>query len=200
MPDLDDVTKRKPIPTPVIRNIQKECRRIDDDKRIMIALIADTGMRLSEVVGLHIDDIKLDHKIPHINLCPHTWRPLKTKSSHRKIPLVGSALWAAMRIKCHNDGSPFAFPRYTSEKSCNGNSASATLNKWLKSRVPERCVIHSFRHSMRDRLRAIQCPSDLIDEIGGWATSGVGQQYGEGYPLETKAKMMRKLISANDRS
>ena len=29
-------------------------------------------------------------------------------------------------------------------------------------------VIHSFRHSMRDRLREVECPSDIIDQIGGW--------------------------------
>ena len=36
------------------------------------------------------------------------------------------------------------------------------------------CVTHSFRHSLRDRLRAVQCPSDMIDQIGGWSTAGVG--------------------------
>ena len=41
--------------------------------------------------------------------------------------------------------------------------------------------MHSFRHSMRDRLRAVQCPSDITDQIGVWATDGVGQGYGSGY-------------------
>ena len=44
--------------------------------------------------------------------------------------------------------------------------------------------MHSFRHSMRDRLRAVQRPSDVIDQIGGWATEGVGQSYGKAYQLE----------------
>jgi len=39
--------------------------------------------------------------------------------------------------------------------------------------VPDNCVIHSFRHSLRDRLRAVECPSDIVDAIGGWKTSGV---------------------------
>ena len=34
---------------------------------------------------------------------------------------------------------------------------------------------------MRDRLRAVECPSDVINQIGGWATEGVGQGYGKGY-------------------
>jgi len=58
--------------------------------------------------------------------------------------------------------------------------------------VPEGCVIHSFRHSMRDRLRAVQCPSDMIDQIGGWTTAGVGQGYGEGYGLQIKSQFLVK--------
>ena len=48
---------------------------------------------------------------------------------------------------------------------------------------------------MRDRLRAVECPSDVIDQIGGWATEGVGQGYGEGHDLQVCAKWMN-LISA----
>ena len=47
---------------------------------------------------------------------------------------------------------------------------------------------------MRDRLRAVECPSDFIDQIGGWATEGVGQSYGAGYELKLCAKWMR-LVS-----
>ena len=46
---------------------------------------------------------------------------------------------------------------------------------------------------MRDRLRAVECPSDIIDQIGGWATTSVGQGYGEGYGLEVCAKWMKKI-------
>ena len=44
---------------------------------------------------------------------------------------------------------------------------------------------------MRDRLRAVACPSDIIDQIGGWVTEGVGQCYGETYELNVCAKCMR---------
>jgi integrase len=183
LPDLDDAKKRKPIPTEIIKEIQQECMSIDDEARWLVALISDTGMRLSEAAGLSVDDIKLDCEIPHIDLKPHAWRSLKTRSSQRQIPLVGASLWAARRVKETSTTSPYAFPRYTSAKGTNANSASAAINKWLRPRVPEGCVIHSFRHSLRDRLRAVQCPSDMIDQIGGWSTAGVGQSYGEGYGL-----------------
>ena len=193
LPDLDDAKKRQPIPIENIKEIQRECMSIDDEARWLVALISDTGMRLSEAAGLHIDDIKLDCEIPHINLKPHSWRGLKTRGSQRQIPLVGASLWAAKRVKETNAASPYAFPRYTSAKGTNANSASAAINKWLKPRVPEGCVIHSFRHSLRDRLRAVQCPSDMIDQIGGWSTAGVGQSYGEGYVLDATKSWMDKL-------
>ena len=185
LPDLDDVKQRKPIAIENIRQIQKDCVSYDDEARWLVSLISDTGMRLSEAAGLHVDDIKLGDDVPHIDLKPHPWRRLKTKGSQRQIPLVGASLWAAQRIKADTNNSPYAFPRYTSSKGTNANSASAALNKWLKSRVPEGCVVHSFRHSLRDRLRAFECPSAMIDQVGGWSTAGIGHSYGEGYKLDT---------------
>ena len=55
--------------------------------------------------------------------------------------------------------------------------------------------MQSLGHSIRDRLRAIKCPSDVIDQIGGWATEGAGQGYGERYDLKVCMKWMN-LISA----
>ena len=191
IPDDNKTKTRLPIPIENIRSIQAECKSLDDDNRWLIALISDTGMRLSEAVGLLTNDIILDAKIPHINLVNHPWRRLKTKGSNRVIPLIGSSLWAAKRVISANN--EYAFPRYTNEKKCNANSASNGLNKWLKPRIPNDCVIHSFRHSLRDRLRAVQCPSDIVDAIGGWTTSGVGQTYGSGYNLDIKQKWMEKL-------
>ena len=83
MPDLDDAKKRKPIPIENIKEIKRECMSIDDEARWLVALISDTGMRLSEAAGLHIDDIKLDCEVPHIDLKAHAWRELKTRGSHR---------------------------------------------------------------------------------------------------------------------
>ena len=54
-------------------------------------------------------------------------------------------------------------------------------------------MVHSFRHSLRDRLRAVECPSDLVDALGGWTTSGVGQKYGHGYDMQVKYRWMSML-------
>ena len=191
MPDNDNVDIRKPIPTQHIKHIQSLCREYDDDLRWLIALLSDTGMRLGEGVGLLKSDINIDCEIPHIKLVPHPWRRLKTKGSQRCIPLVGASLWACERILEHNNDSIYAFPRYTSVSICNANSASAALNKWLKEQLTDNYVIHGFRHGFRDRLRAIECPSEIIDQLGGWSLRSIGQGYGSGYDLD----ILHKWIS-----
>ncbi|MCH2096711.1 MAG: hypothetical protein MK160_16615, partial [Rhodobacteraceae bacterium] len=71
----------------------------------------------------------------------------------------------------------------------------AALNKWMKCQANVPGTLHCFRHSMRDRLRAVECPSDVADQIGGWQTEGVGQAYGRGYPLEVLSKWMKVAVS-----
>ena len=53
------------------------------------------------------------------------------------------------------------------------------------------------RHSMRDRLRAVECPKETIDQIGGWSSSDVGESYGEGFPLNNVSDWINKLILSN---
>ena len=92
---------------------------------------------------------------------------MKNKSSQRyTFGWRGSK--ACKKILEHNHDSIFAFPRYTFINQCNACSASAVLNKWLK--LMDDYVIHSFR----DRLRTVECPSDIIDQLGGWSLKSVG--------------------------
>ena len=148
-------------------------------------------MRLAEAAGLHKDDIIFNTPLPYIDLKPHSWRRLKTKSSARYIPLFGASFWAARRLK--TDDSRYVFSRYCDGRVCNANSASAAINKWLKPRVPENCVIHSFRHSMRDRLRAVKCPSETIEQIGGWTSGKIGENYGDGFDACSKHNFMTQI-------
>ena len=91
-----------------------------------------------------------------------------------------------------DDNTDFAFPRYNQKPTTAANSASTALNKWLEQYVPAGCTMHSFRHLMRDRLRPVKCPADIVDQIGGWATGGVGQGYGSGYPLKVLQEWVSK--------
>jgi integrase len=192
------VSSRHPIPPECLVSVQTQCRKINDDLRWMVALVSDTGLRLAEAAGLLREDIHEDESgvlVAHVR--PHPWRRLKTKSSERIVPLEGQSLWAARQVLSQTDPSAFAFPRYNKTETTNANSASAALNKWLKEHVPQQCSMHSFRHSMRDRLRAIECPADIVDQIGGWQTDGVGHSYGTGYPISVLRKWMKEVTGAD---
>ena len=193
MPDRGDASTRQPIPVDKLRVIQQRCQTTDDEPRWLVALISDTGMRLSEAAGLAREDIVLDADIPHVIIRPHPWRRLKTKGSERTLPLVGCSLWAAERTLEVSQHSPYLFPRYCNDKVCKANSASAALNKWLKQTIGDGYVMHSFRHSMRDRLRAVECPSEMIDQIGGWANRSVGEGYGDGYGIGCVHQLLLQL-------
>ncbi|NRP10770.1 MULTISPECIES: tyrosine-type recombinase/integrase [unclassified Marinobacterium] len=190
----DEVTlKRKPIPMKQIKSLQNLCIEIDDDMRHLIALISDTGMRLAEAVGLEKTDIILNNEMPHLIIQTHPHRSLKTASSQRVVPLVGYSLWAAKRILQTNLCSKYCFPRYVENQNCKTNSASAALNKWLKLVTNESAVVHGLRHSFRDRLRAVEAPVEVVDQLGGWSLKRVGQSYGDGYSLSVLFKWMKRI-------
>jgi integrase len=188
-----DAVKRKPFNDGELEQLTTLCRSKDDPVRWIVAVLADTGARLAEIVGLSLDDIKLDDLVPHIVIQPHPWRSLKSIESARQVPLVGLALWAATRIaESARKGQHMAFPKYTSEASCNADSASATIAKWMRAQGISHTA-HELRHTLADRLRDVQCPEDIRLAIGGWATAGVGNQYGTGYGLKVKAEWLERI-------
>ena len=117
---------------------------------------------------------------------------LKNLRKQRVIPLVGAALWASQRLSDTVLGE-FFFPQYVNGISTNANSASAALNKWIKTFLPKECVVHGMRHAFRDRLRAVNAPTDMIDQLGGWTTQTVGSKYGDGFSLFTTCATMESL-------
>jgi integrase len=188
--------ERPAIPVADIAHIQRLCLKLDDDMRWLIALISDTGLRLGEAAGLERRHVDLDPNLPHLIIEETDNRRLKTKTSRRRVPLVGMALWAARKAveaSLHNNIS-FLFPRYNRQASTNSNSASNGLNKWMKEHIPPQYVLHGFRHAMRDRLREVDCPQDVMDEIGGWSKSSVGQTYGQGSSLERLHRFMERVV------
>lgn len=92
---------------------------LNEDARLILYVLADTGLRPSEVVNLLPNAIHLDAAIPYVEILPEG-RVLKTEDSRREIPLVGAAL-AAMKLR------PEGFPRYRDKSS----SLSAAVNKYL---------------------------------------------------------------------
>ena len=149
--------------------------------------------RLSEALGLSCGDVCLDTPHTYVVIGPKPWRRLKTADSERLVPLVGEALWAAQRATAASH-TGHLFPSYCDGETTKANSASAALNKWLKVHVSKDIVVHSLRHAMRDRLRAVECPADIIDQIGGWSRKGVGESYGRGYQVEQMSSWLARAV------
>jgi hypothetical protein len=53
--------------------------------------------------------------------------------------------------------------------------------------------VFGFRHAMRDRMRAVSCPSEMIDQMGGWSSGKVGEGCGKGYSVLQPAQWMTRL-------
>ncbi len=196
----DGYKARLPFTVDEIRMLQEGCREKDDDLRWIVAILSDTGARLAEIIGLQMIDVVLDGPVPHIKIRPNQARSLKTSSSVRDVPLVGESLWGAARAVKYARGD-FLFPRYIDLSSTpptnKATHASNTLVKWIKTfplADKDRKVPHSFRHSLRDRLRAVETPKEISDAIGGWKTKGVGEGYGMGYQLEVLSKYMNMIV------
>ncbi|WP_421896342.1 DUF6538 domain-containing protein [Marinoscillum sp.] len=150
--------------------------------RAVIMAMADTGGRLSEIFGLLPEDIKLDEETPYIWIRPREGYDLKTRTSERKIPLVGTAL--------------LAFKQFPNGFKHNGNpdSFSGNVNKHLtklKLRPTPHHSIYSLRHTFKDRLRDMEAPEEIIDDLMGHKKSG--PKYGRGHKLETKLKWLQKI-------
>ena len=190
------VQSRLPFSLEELRRLQAECRDIDDPNRWLISLLSDSGMRLGEAIGIIKDDVILNCRFPHLKLVERPWRRLKTKSSERVVPLAGESLWAVKRAMESSDVQ-FLFPKYCDERTSRANSASGALGKWLKPRTNNHQVVHSFRHTFRDRLRNVGCPFDIQEQLGGWSTPGVGSSDGQGYDLETLHYWMTMLATTS---
>ncbi|MBM3604421.1 MAG: hypothetical protein FJX25_06620 [Alphaproteobacteria bacterium] len=192
--------ERLPYTPEELKAIWQRCREMDDQRRWAIAMLSDTGARQAEVVGLRKDEVVLTVDVPHILIRPNQNRRLKNAQSERKVPLVGQALWAAQRAMTTEGENLFpVFQPKKARTAFNPNTASAALNKWLKENglAKEGQGLHSFRHTLVDRLRDAGVPKDVREQIGGWKSQGVSEAYGQGFSLSSIYAAMR-LVSPNE--
>jgi integrase len=200
-----DTESRVPFSTPELEVISRACRAKNDPIRHIAAFQLDTGARLGEIVGLRIEDVFLEAAIPHIWIRENLklGRSLKTPGSNRKVPLVGVSLWAAReQLKITPAPIGWLFPQYASDRIINTNTASQTLNKWLRTLLrptgrTAKATTHCFRHSMKDRLRDARVPKDVQEALLGHGTRSVADGYGLGFTLENLEENLRAVVLPN---
>jgi integrase len=154
----------------------------------------NTGMRISEPSVARLDDLVLDHDIPHLWVRKNKYIDRKTKASIRAVPLLGVSFDAAKELhdRAKHMRSEWLVPQYAREL---GNcSCSATLNKTMRGL---NFRSHMFRHAFIDRLKAENdIPLPLAESITGHGRDASEfNNYGSvGYTLEQKRDVINRIL------
>ncbi len=186
---LTEVQKKRryPFETSFIQNtlLASDLANLDEECRLFIYAMSDTGARISELVGLEYDngDINLDALIPHIKIRPNNTRNLKTPQSERDLPLVGASLFAFQKLE-------IGFSQYHGK----ADHISNTINRICRRDgifPSAHHSLYSLRHSFEDRLTAIEPPDKVQAELMGHKYHR--PRYGHGASLEQKKLWLEKI-------
>lgn len=149
----------------------------------LIHLMADTGARPAELIGIDESDVFLDHSVPYIHIKPNGHRELKTLNSEREIPLIGYSLAAAQ------NGAFEKIKRYRTMPD-NLTSLIGMYFKRNKILPSKQTSLYSLRHSFSDRLVEAEVPEKMQKYLMGHALGSVS--YGFGPELAKRKKWLEK--------
>ncbi len=162
------------------------------EARDILLISVETGCRQNEIYNLPGSAICLDDSIPHLSVenelpsDPDERREVKNMPSHRKIPLVGVALAAALR-------HPSGFPRYR-----NKSSYSAAINKYMRENelLPAGVTIGGTRHTWESRMKRAGYDTDDRNELMGHSIKGRrGREvYGDDMALADRLAIAQKIM------
>lgn len=168
---------------------------MNDEARLIVAILAETGARPGEICGLTPDEFILDHAIPHIHIRHNKIREIKNIWSDRKMPLVGAALPAAHAL--HRAGGVC---RYLGKN----DSFSTAVNKFLRDHHAfenRQQSLYSLRHCFEDRMTALEVPDKVAAALMGHKFHR--EKYGAGPSLAQKRDWLAKMAlmpPASDRA
>ncbi|WP_375699786.1 tyrosine-type recombinase/integrase [Pseudophaeobacter sp. TrK17] len=187
---------RLPLPDTVISQVRERLSRSKRPELLLIwRLLEGTGCRPSEISGLRLEDVKIDHETPHIHVTWHEDRRIKTKASHRLVPLAGDALEAAQEAVKLAEGGTLLFPHYAREGGA--ERLSAALNKHVRAVTDDRRhVVYSLRHNFKDKLIEAGADPRIEHRIMGHSAGNLGDRvYGsEEAWLKAAAEVVRRAV------
>jgi len=185
-------------------------RRRNDKGSLIIAdglywgpiLAAASGARREEIMGLAVEDIILDHPVPHILIRPNGARRLKNASSERSVPIHSRLIELGFidyvreaQVKCETDLFPELQPASPAETYGNVfyKPWKTALDQQLGGNA-SRKTFHSFRHRVVTSLRHMRdidraWVKDLVGHYHGDETDG---RYRDPTPLE----LLQEVVEA----
>lgn len=147
-------------------------------------IMAETGARPSEIVGLTNENIVLNEAIPYIDIKEPEGGELKTDYSPRKIPVVGYALEAFRQL-------PEGFSHYRNKS----DIITTAINKFLRENKlisGKGYTCYSLRHSFQDRLLKANAPDRVQTDLMGHKFKD-RMDYGLGADMEQRFEFMEKV-------
>ncbi|WP_147366987.1 DUF6538 domain-containing protein [Aurantiacibacter zhengii] len=164
-----------------------------------------SGMRLGEIVQLHLSDVVLNTHIPHFDLNEVSGsgdpKHIKTAAGIRKIPIhpdiltLGFSEFVEKRRKWDKPSK-----RLFSEVTLGADGQASTQFSKFFARLLDTVgltdlalTFHSFRHGIEDAFRNANSQQYTIDSIMGHSDGKVSSLYGEGPSLSVKFEAVRAM-------
>ena len=165
VPKGDDELRRKPLSDADMMACEKNLGALSESDRLLFRFLGATGARLGEAFQVDGETTELGVRYVVIGS--------KTEASQRRLPLPAGML-AVLPEK-------IVGPLFTGDAS----AASTRLNRFLNEcgLTDRSLVVHSLRHRMKDKLRAVGCPLDVQYELLGHGKKTVAAGYGVGSPI-----------------
>ncbi len=151
-----------------------------EQARNIVKIMVNTGARPSEIAGIKVKHLRLDGKVPLMDIAPDG-RELKNLNSERSIPLAGVSLDAARQAldaacQAGRQGDDWVFPMYAGR-----DKLSDAVNKFLREnglKESPKTTLYSLRHSFEDRLIEADVLERVRRDLFGHAINS--ERYGDG--------------------
>jgi integrase len=143
--------KRKALSEPELQNF---LNNLPPDWRLFFELLAHTGLRISEAVALHWDDLDLAKRTLHIQRRRYRGRLDTPKSDYgiRTIPLAPELTKKLWRHRAQHPGIQIVFPSETGNYLDPSNIRQRVLTPTAKKTGLTRIGFHTFRHTCATTL------------------------------------------------
>ena len=169
--------------------IKDFCVKEDSFTSCITGIMFETGCSYSEIIGLESEDVNLNKYNPYIVIRSNSLRQIKNIYKRRIIPLVGISLDKIKKIyKISNTGS--LFKDYNDVIDLLKFKNEKKINNELKILSNGKTSI-SFKYSLIERLKSINCPESIICDLIGMAKRE--SFYSNEVTLDTKSSWLDQV-------